>query len=69
MGKEDLGSIFEPFRMVEGLDRVKYPGSGLGLSLVRRLAELLKGTVAVESELGQGSTFTVKLPIVHPDAS
>ncbi|MGH7835815.1 MAG: GAF domain-containing protein [Candidatus Binatia bacterium] len=69
MVKEDLESIFEPFRMVEGLDRAKYPGSGLGLSLVRRLAELLKGTVAVESESGQGSTFTVKLPIVHPDAN
>jgi signal transduction histidine kinase len=69
MGKEDLESIFEPFRMVEGLDRVKYPGSGLGLSLVRRLAELLKGTVTVESELGQGSKFTVKLPVVYPDAN
>jgi signal transduction histidine kinase len=68
MGKEDLETIFEPFAMVEGLDRVKYPGSGLGLSLVRRLAELLKATVAVKSELGQGSTFTLRLPVVHPDA-
>jgi signal transduction histidine kinase len=68
MEKEDLEAIFEPFRMVEGLDRAKYPGSGLGLSLVRRLAELLKGTVSVESEPGRGSTFTVRLPILHPDA-
>jgi signal transduction histidine kinase len=69
MGEEDLESIFEPFAMVEGLDRVKYPGSGLGLSLVRRLAELLKGTVVVRSQLGRGSTFTFKVPIVHPDAN
>jgi signal transduction histidine kinase len=51
--------------MVEGLDREKYPGSGLGLTLVHRLVELLNGEIKVESELGKGSTFTVILPLEH----
>ncbi len=64
---EDLGRIFEPFQMVEGLDRGKYPGSGLGLSFVYRLVQLLKGEIKVESEPGRGSTFTVILPLVEPE--
>ena len=63
---EELGRIFEPFQMVDGLDREKYPGSGLGLSLVHRLVHLLKGEINVESEPGRGSTFTVMLPLGDP---
>lgn len=65
INEEDLQRIFEPFYMVEGLDRKKYPGSGLGLNIVKRLVELLHGEIQVKSELGKGSTFTVTLPIVH----
>jgi signal transduction histidine kinase len=65
---EELGRIFEPFQMVDGLDREKYPGSGLGLSLVHRLVQLLKGEINVESEPGRGSTFTVILPLGDPEA-
>ncbi|HTM10933.1 MAG TPA: GAF domain-containing sensor histidine kinase [Verrucomicrobiae bacterium] len=59
----DLPHIFEPFFMAEDVDRRKYPGSGLGLSIVKRLVDLLEGDIAVESEHGRGSRFTVTLPL------
>ncbi|OGQ82124.1 MAG: hypothetical protein A3F90_09765 [Deltaproteobacteria bacterium RIFCSPLOWO2_12_FULL_60_19] len=61
----DLPRLFEPFYMGEGMDRKKYPGTGLGLSIVKRLVELLKGEIRVESEWGKGSTFTVAIPVTH----
>lgn len=59
----DLPHIFEPFYMAEGVNRRKYPGSGLGLSIVKRLVELLDGHISVESEPERGSTFSVSLPL------
>jgi signal transduction histidine kinase len=64
----DLPHIFEPFYMAEEVDRRKYPGSGLGLSIVQRIVDLLGGDIQVRSEHGKGSTFTVSLP-VHPKKS
>ncbi|MEL6747892.1 MAG: response regulator, partial [Pseudomonadota bacterium] len=55
--------IFEPFRRSEGISARKVAGNGLGLSLVSRLTAHLNGTVGVTSVVGQGSCFTVELPV------
>ncbi|WP_255604274.1 CHASE domain-containing protein [Oscillochloris sp. ZM17-4] len=60
---EDMGRLFQPFTQLDaGLDR-QHEGTGLGLALVRRLVDLLGGSVRVESAgAGQGCQFTVELP-------
>ncbi|MEA2746909.1 MAG: hypothetical protein QOI41_1052 [Myxococcales bacterium] len=61
--QEGLDELFEPFSQIDsGLAR-KYEGSGLGLAMVKALAELQGGTVAVQSTEGEGSCFTVWLPV------
>ena len=58
--------IFEPYVQVDGSARRAHGGAGLGLSVVRTLAELLAIDVKVESEEGRGSTFTVRVPADLP---
>ncbi len=60
--KHQISQLFEPFVQLNSQLNRQHGGTGLGLSLVRRLTELHGGTVAVESQLGKGSTFYVKLP-------
>jgi signal transduction histidine kinase len=57
------GAVFRDFAQVDSPIQKRLRGTGLGLSLSKRLAELLGGTVALESELGRGSTFSVTIPI------
>jgi PAS domain S-box-containing protein len=59
---EDFPRLFQAFTQLDSRLARQYSGTGLGLSLVKRLAELHGGSVAVESEFGQGSRFTVLLP-------
>ncbi len=62
ISNRDLHRLFQPFVQLDsGLDR-QYEGTGLGLVMVKQIAELHDGQVMVTSEIGQGSTFTVALP-------
>jgi signal transduction histidine kinase len=62
IAEKDIERIFEEFAQVENPLQRKVKGTGLGLPLSRRLAELLGGHVSVESELGKGSNFSVTIP-------
>lgn len=62
ISKEDIGNLFQPFEQLDSSINKKYEGTGLGLSLVKRLVKLHEGSVVVKSELGKGSCFTVRIP-------
>ncbi|MEH1901951.1 MAG: ATP-binding protein [Nostoc sp.] len=65
----DQERIFEDFVQIESSLQKQVKGTGLGLPLSRKLAELLGGSVSLTSDLGQGSTFTVSIPIAYPHAT
>jgi signal transduction histidine kinase len=58
-----LERVFEEFHQVDSSSTRQYGGTGLGLSIARRLTHLIGGEIGVVSKLGQGSTFTVTLPL------
>ncbi len=59
---EDMARLFQPFVQIDSRLSRQFEGTGLGLALVRKLAELHGGSVAVASQIGRGSRFTVWLP-------
>ncbi len=63
IAKENQGFIFDAFRQVDSSSVRKFEGSGLGLAITQQLVRIHGGFIWVESELGQGSTFIVLLPI------
>jgi CheY-like chemotaxis protein len=62
IAEKDLPRLFQPFVQLDGSLTRHYEGTGLGLSLVKRLVEMHGGNIAVESEVGQGSRFIFTLP-------
>jgi putative nucleotidyltransferase with HDIG domain len=60
--EEQHARIFDRFHQVEGADRQRRGGTGIGLSLVKQLVELHMGTVSLRSQPGRGSAFTIELP-------
>ncbi|WP_369800924.1 ATP-binding protein [Nocardiopsis sp. NRRL B-16309] len=66
IGPEDLPQVFDRFWRAEKSRSRQTGGSGLGLAIVRNLAELHGGSVTVESTVGVGSTFTLRLPLSGP---
>ncbi|MDM9583934.1 ATP-binding protein [Nostoc sp. GT001] len=65
----DEERIFEDFMQIDSPLQKQVKGTGLGLPLSRKLAELLGGSISVKSQLGEGSTFTALIPIVYPNAT
>ncbi len=63
MKKEALDLIFDEFRQADMSSTRRYGGTGLGLAIVRRFINLLGGEIAVESEEGKGSKFTITMPM------
>jgi signal transduction histidine kinase len=61
IAREDQEQLFEPFYRAENVGKIK--GTGLGLSIVKKCLDLHSGQITVESEVGSGTTFIVKLPL------
>lgn len=68
IGPDNLDKLFQPFVQLDSSLSRRYAGTGLGLALVRRIVELHGGSITLESELGQGSRFTISLPWSLPFA-
>jgi len=68
ISESDLERVFEKFYRVPRVEDTDVPGTGLGLALVRNIAELHGGRVTVASKVGTGSTFTMWLPRVEEHA-
>lgn len=69
MSEESLKYLFVPFKRIAEEKNKKIQGTGLGMSIVQNLVKSMKGTIQVDSKLGEGTTFTLTLPSKITDAN
>ena len=67
IASDQISGIFEKFSVVDDSSASKYGGTGLGLALSQKICKLMDGDILVESEIGRGSRFTVRIPLNYDE--